>query len=116
MSDLEKRMVLVRKIDQNLSILKGGGERLFNQDGDALLQEFRGNAGMVAGRNGNHSSIAEGKKGAEIAKGTTTETPGNALNLLGADIGNANELSFGKSGQDAGVLFAQMAHADHGNP
>src|SRR5438874_9319342 len=41
---------------------------------------------------------------------------GNSLGLLGVDIDNTDEFHLGHFGQDAGMLFAQMSHADYGQP
>src|SRR5260370_11382508 len=71
---------------------------------------------MMAGGHGDHGRIDLGDELMMVRKDFRSHTASDGLGLLPIDIRHADQIDFRQTGQNPGMLFAQVPDSDHGHP
>ena len=100
--------------DDVVALLDRGGDRLLDQDMDAALDAGQRDLAMQMGRRRDGDGIdAELEQALEIGDGRAAERARDEVALGAIGIDHAHQLDAGQSGEDARVVGAHGADADH---
>jgi len=80
------------------------------------MQKLGRNGVVQRSWDGDDGGLDQLQEGTEVDKGPAAQTSRQILRLLRAQVGNADKLRLRKVGQNAGMLFAQVADTNHGDP
>ena len=114
-SDLDEHFSPAGAFDEAFGLIQSGGERFFDQKGNARTEKFYGDGVMPAGGHGENRRVNQRQQRAVVAIGLTAQSPGHCLGLVEIHIDDTNQLDLGERGQDARVLLAKVSDADHGD-